>query len=373
MKILRLILLILCCTPALVLASVEFRFITDEAEGAKEYLHDRIDESFFLEDSAVITVDDLKTVNSGFSDSGSPAISIEFSERGQQRFAQVTSQGANKTLALLLDDRVISRATIRGEINAPSVQLPLDASAREVAGYVMSINDELTQRDLKRLNQQQQSEARNNVLAERLNQQSEQRSNPSVDLAGQAEDFVKGLFGKKLLSLLFEYWFFLLFALVFFMPLVKKIFGLILSLVKSLVGFSGSDMGKKVTRVLPVDFSKNRSDESARDKGQRLLGDGRFVEALRYLRPYVLQNPNDQQAKALLTNAMEWSGYNERSSNKKRKSKNTNARRQQQQQSQRLRSRNTAATAKAQARSSLKMNKEQALRMAQSLINKQRK
>ena len=130
-------------------------------------------------------------------------------------------------------------------------------------------------------------------------------------------------------------------------------------------------MGKKVTRALPLDFSKNRIEESARDKGQRLIGDGRYVEALRYLGPYVRQNPNDLQAVALLSNAREWSGYNERSSRKKRKSSNQNTRRQQQ--SQRLRNRTTTDTAKAQAKSSLKMNKEQALRMAQSIIKQQRK
>jgi len=371
MKIIRLVLWVLCLSPGLVLASVEFRFITDDSQGAKEYLHDRIDESYFLEEPAALTLNDLNTVNSGFSDSGSPAISIEFTEDGQQRFAQVTAQGANKTLAMLLDNRVIARAMIRGEINTSSVQLPLDASAREVAGYVMTINEALSEQNLKKLQAQQATQARENVLTERFNQESREVENPGVDLIGKAEDLAKGFFGKKLVALLIENWFFLIFALVFFMPLVKKIFGLLFTVAKSLAGLSGSDMGKKVTRALPLDFSKNRIEESARDKGQRLIGDGRYVEALRYLGPYVRQNPNDLQAVALLSNAREWSGYNERSSKKRRKSSNQNTQRQQQ--SQRLRNRTTTSTAKAQAKSSLKMSKEQALRMAQSIIKQQRK
>ena len=371
MKIVRLVLWVLCLSPGLVSASVEFRFITDDSQGAKEYLHDRIDESYFLEEHAALGLDDLKTVNSGFSESGSPAISIEFTEVGQQRFAQVTSQAANKTLAMLLDNRVIARATIRGEINTPSVQLPLDASVREVAGYVMTINEALSERNLKKLQAQQATQARENILAERLNQESSEPGNSSVDLVGKAEDLAKGFFGKKLVALLFENWFFLIFALVFFMPLMKKIFGLLFTVAKSLAGLSGSDMGKKVTRALPLDFSKNRIEESARDKGQRLIGDGRYVEALRYLGPYVRQNPNDLQAVALLSNAREWSGYNERSSGKKRSTSNHSARRQQQ--SDQLRQRTTATSAVEQAKSSLKMNKEQALRMAQSIIKQQRK
>ncbi len=368
MKKILLSLCLIYCLPSIALATVEFRFVTKASDGATEYPHDRVDQSYYLEDRVVMTVDDMDTIESVATSSGLPGIAIEFTESGQQRLSELSAENSGKTLAMLIEDQVVMLVPISQQINASRINFPIDTSMREVSQYVSMMNADKIESQRQQVVQNLTSEQEENVLSQRLNQQAANNNKPQVGIANKAEDFAKGLVGKKLLDFLLSNGVFILVGLVFILPILKKLFASIFSALLGLLKVDKSGAAQNLTKSLPLIISRNRTDESARDKGQRLLGDGNFIEAMKYLRPYCLQNPKDEQAKALLMNATAWSGVNQVSTKKSRRDDAHDARRRVE--ADRLRMGTSALDNAKQSVSSLKMDKTQALQMARSLLQK---
>lgn len=129
MKILQLALWVLCCFPSLLQAAVdqniEFRFVTDSGESATEYVFFLGKKSYFIEDRVILSGADFNRIGNIKMPSGSSGLSFKLTNLAYNRFNRITTLSQGKTLAMLINDEIVTFIPIRGQINSNNIWVQL--------------------------------------------------------------------------------------------------------------------------------------------------------------------------------------------------------------------------------------------------------
>lgn len=120
------------------------------------------------------------------------------------------------------------------------------------------------------------------------------------------KEFVKG----NLIDLFFSVLPFLIGFIIFY-TIFKNVVAGIFKGVGSVSGSVGDRSSGLLGSIYDFLFGQSFEEEPT-DKAQRLLGDGEYLEAAKFLRGHLKSNTNDQHAKALYEIALNYSGNSRR-------------------------------------------------------------
>lgn len=98
----------------------------DQAPGIGQFLAPSIDQEglyYILEDSPVVTGDDLVDAMPGTDENGMPSVNFRFNPTGARAFGAYTSANIGQPFAIVLDNEVISAPVIRSAITTGSGQI----------------------------------------------------------------------------------------------------------------------------------------------------------------------------------------------------------------------------------------------------------
>jgi len=88
-----------------------------------------------------LTGADLKNAQVVFDGStGVPAISIQFSEEGGKKFAEITGRNIGKELPIILDNQIISAPTVQEQITGGNAQISGSFTVDEAKGLAIQLN-----------------------------------------------------------------------------------------------------------------------------------------------------------------------------------------------------------------------------------------
>src|SRR3972149_1951549 len=88
-----------------------------------------------------LTGADLKKASVSFDTStGKPVVSLEFTEEGGKKFADITERNVGKTLAIFLDSEPISAPVVREKITGGKAQISGDFTVEAVKNLVVQLN-----------------------------------------------------------------------------------------------------------------------------------------------------------------------------------------------------------------------------------------
>jgi preprotein translocase subunit SecD len=118
-------------------AKLQFRMLADNAAGDIDMLKskDAGDQPVPVERRIIVEGDDLVDAQASFdSRTAEPIVTFRFNVRGAQRFAQATTEGVGRALAIVLDNEVIS---------APRIQTPITGGSGQISGRftVQQVNE----------------------------------------------------------------------------------------------------------------------------------------------------------------------------------------------------------------------------------------
>lgn len=371
MKKLFLSTIVILLLPGLLQAAVEFRFVSESEQQGTQYSHDREDERYYLDDQVVLNAADIEAVSNSFTSGGVPSLALELTTSGRENLARLTSENVGKSLALLLGDRVIMVVGIGQTIDTRRVNLPVYASLEEITSYASKINAEIVLKEVVTPVAEKDTQPTRDAISDRLNRQSNQARDDGDIVLSKLKGFVSGLLANGAKDKFASLFPLLIVGLVLWNILRSFIFG-IFKKAKQQVGNPQRAKNKKASKLLTQILANKRSytEESPTDKGQRLIGDGEYVQAIKFLRVHLKGHPNDVQAKALFINACEWSGLNQKRSTRQSKATRKVAEQLVKDQTRaRLRSDTSMSDSKAQATMSSSLTKEQAMRMGKDLLN----
>ena len=106
----------------------------DERPGARQFLAPSIDESgvyYMLEQTPVVTGDELTDSQPAFDQNGRPSVTFRFSPTGARKFGDYTAANVGAPFAIVLDNEVISAPTIQEAIRGGSGQITGNFSVEE--------------------------------------------------------------------------------------------------------------------------------------------------------------------------------------------------------------------------------------------------
>ncbi|MAQ81884.1 MAG: protein translocase subunit SecD [Maritimibacter sp.] len=106
----------------------------DESPGARNVILPSLDEEgvyYVLEDTAVVTGEELNDSQPAFDQNGQPAVTFRFNPSGARKFGQYTAENVGSLFAIVLDDEVISAPQIREAIPSGSGQITGNFSVEE--------------------------------------------------------------------------------------------------------------------------------------------------------------------------------------------------------------------------------------------------
>ncbi|WP_425050057.1 protein translocase subunit SecD [Psychromarinibacter sp. S121] len=98
----------------------------DEEPGARNVILPSMDEEgvfYVLEDTAVVTGEELNDSQPAFDQNGQPAVTFRFNPSGARKFGQYTAENVGSLFAIVLDNEVISAPQIREAIPSGSGQI----------------------------------------------------------------------------------------------------------------------------------------------------------------------------------------------------------------------------------------------------------
>lgn len=88
-----------------------------------------------------LTGADLKKASVSYDQStGKPVVSLEFTEEGGKKFADITQRNVGKTLAIFLDSEPISAPVVREQITGGRAQISGEFTVEEVKNLVVQLN-----------------------------------------------------------------------------------------------------------------------------------------------------------------------------------------------------------------------------------------
>ncbi len=91
----------------------------DASPGARNVIYPSMDEEgvyYILEQTPVVTGEELKNAQPDFDQNGMPAVLFQFNPTGARKFGDYTAQNIGSPFAIVLDNEVISAPTIRDHI-----------------------------------------------------------------------------------------------------------------------------------------------------------------------------------------------------------------------------------------------------------------
>jgi preprotein translocase subunit SecD len=106
----------------------------DQAPGARNIILPSLDEEgvyYILEQTPVVSGDDLTDAQPGFDQNGQPSVNFRFNPTGGRKFGQYTSENIGAPFAIVLDNEVISAPTIQSAITGGSGQITGRFSVQE--------------------------------------------------------------------------------------------------------------------------------------------------------------------------------------------------------------------------------------------------
>jgi len=88
-----------------------------------------------------LTGSDLKSADVVFDQTtGKPAVSIEFTSEGTEKFARLTEKNVGKVLPILLDNQVVSAPVVQDKITQGQAQITGDFELEEAKGLAIQLN-----------------------------------------------------------------------------------------------------------------------------------------------------------------------------------------------------------------------------------------
>ena len=98
----------------------------DQDPGARNVVLPSLDEAgvyYIIEQTAVVSGEDLTDAQPGFDQNGQPSVNFRFNPTGGRKFGQYTSENIGSPFAIVLDNEVISAPVIRSAITGGSGQI----------------------------------------------------------------------------------------------------------------------------------------------------------------------------------------------------------------------------------------------------------
>jgi preprotein translocase subunit SecD len=86
---------------------------------------------------AAVTGQDLRTARTTIDEFNQPAVSFTLNSEGVTKFSRVTAANVGRSLAIILDDRVVSAPTIEGPISQPEARITGRFTAQEAADLAL--------------------------------------------------------------------------------------------------------------------------------------------------------------------------------------------------------------------------------------------